>query len=214
MLKTVIFDFDGVVIDTEVVYLESVKEYLKTLNIETTIQAIQYIVGMKMETITKNLQDQFALQAYSIDELIKGQRAIFNQKMSSKDITLMPGIKAFLKTLKQKEIKCILASSSSRDYLCKLLNQFEIEEYFDFIVSGEEVKNSKPHPDIFLKAIAKSTFEKSEALIIEDSVNGIKAGLDAGIQVVGFKGSLLWQNTSGANFEVSDFRELSELLFK
>ncbi|MEG0289857.1 MAG: HAD family phosphatase [Erysipelotrichaceae bacterium] len=214
MLKTVIFDFDGVVIDTEVVYLESVKEYLKTLNIETTIQAIQYIVGMKMETITKNLQDQFALQAYSIDELIKGQRAIFNQKMSSNDITLMPGIKAFLKTLKQKEIKCILASSSSRDYLCNLLNQFKIEEYFDFIVSGEEVKNSKPHPDIFLKAIAKSTFEKSEALIIEDSVNGIKAGLDAGIQVIGFKGSLLWQNTSEADFEVSDFRELSELLFK
>ncbi|MEG0958323.1 MAG: HAD family phosphatase [Erysipelotrichaceae bacterium] len=214
MLKSVIFDFDGVVIDTEIIYLESVKEYLSTLGIQTTIQDIQYIVGMKMDAITKDLKKQFNLINYSLDELILGQRKVFNQKMESNEITLMTGLINFLNELRSRNIKCILASSSSRIYLCQLLSRFKIDEYFDRIISGEEVKKSKPNPDIFLKAIEESGIEKKDTIIIEDSVNGIRAGIRAGITVFGFKGSLLWQNTSEANFEVSNFRELSEILFE
>ncbi|MEG0265502.1 MAG: HAD family phosphatase [Erysipelotrichaceae bacterium] len=214
MLKSVIFDFDGVVIDTEIIYLESVKEYLSTLGIQTTIQDIQYIVGMKMDAITKDLKKQFNLINYSLDELILGQRKVFNQKMESNEITLMTGLLNFLNELRSRNIKCILASSSSRIYLCQLLSRFKIDEYFDRIISGEEVKKSKPNPDIFLKAIEESGIEKKDTIIIEDSINGIRAGIRAGITVFGFKGSLLWQNTSEANFEVSNFRELSEILFE
>jgi len=209
MLKAVIFDCDGVLVDSEVVYLESLKYYLHKLGVETETEDIMHVVGGNITAITIKLQAQFNLYQYTVNELIVDQRKEFHNMFYNQPVYPMDGLIEFLRDLKANNIKVAVASSSPRKYIVDLLKDFRIECYFDVIVSGEEVVHSKPEPDIFLEAVERLGVDTTEALVIEDSVNGIKAGKAANIKVIGLKESKLIQNTEEADVEVNHFNELS-----
>ena len=207
-MKGVIFDCDGVILDSEVIYLESLIQYLKSLGIETSISKVQYLVGMKMFEICKAIQEQFELYSLTLDELRDGQNKYFDQYMDSADISVMPGLVDFLKKCKKQGMIISLASSSGKEYIMNLLDRFEISKYFDYVVTGESVEHGKPCPDIFLYTLDKMHLNKEDVMIIEDSVNGIRAGIASGMFTIGFKGSKIVQDTSQANKEVYTFSEI------
>lgn len=101
-----------------------------------------------------------------------------------------------------------IVSSSTQSYLRHILELFEIQDYFDFVLSGDMAERSKPFPDIYLKAAEKTGLLKNELFVIEDSTAGIAAAKAAGIYVVGYKGSKIIQDTSQADEEVFSFKEI------
>ena len=98
----------------------------------------------------------------------------------------IPGIIELLDEIKRARVKIGLASSSVRSFIALVLNNLEINHYFDAVVSGEDVKRSKPQPDIFLKAAEKLQVSPDACLVIEDSQHGVKAAIQAGMTCIGF----------------------------
>jgi beta-phosphoglucomutase len=119
-------------------------------------------------------------------------------------------VKDLIMDLHTHGIKLILASSAARRKIDKVFARFGLYPYFDEVISGEDFEFSKPHPAIFLEAVAKSGFEKSECIIIEDSTNGIQAAKAAGVYCIAYvSGHGLPQDTSGADKLITDFKELN-----
>lgn len=210
MIKAILFDMDGVLLDSEWIYLHSLKKLLNKMNVDADINELAVVVGMKMEAISNYLIQHYSLSC-SIKELSDDQDAAFDEEVEASALTPMEGLLDFLNLLKQNHLKIALASSSEISWITQVLDTLQISEYFDLIVSGDMVTHSKPHPEIFLKASELLGFKVNECLVIEDSVNGICAGKAAGMKVIGFKGSKIIQDTSNADIEVYSFKELLKL---
>lgn len=210
MIKAILFDMDGVLLDSEWIYLHSLKKLLKKMGIDANINELAVVVGMKMEAISEMLIHHYPIP-YTVEELSDYQDAAFDEEVACCKLEPMAGLLDFLKLLKQNQMKIALASSSESSWIRQVLEALEIGEYFDLIVSGEMVTHSKPHPEIFLKAAELLGVRKEECLVIEDSVNGICAGKAAGMKVIGYKGSKIVQDTSKADIEVDNFKELLKL---
>lgn len=210
MIKAILFDMDGVLLDSEWIYLHSLKKLLKKMDIDADIHELAVVVGMKMEAISDYLIQHYPIP-YTVKELSDYQDAAFDEEVAISELKPMEGLIEFLKLLKENHMKVALASSSERTWISQVLDALDIDEYFDLIVSGEMVTHSKPHPEIFLKAAELLNVTIDECLVIEDSVNGICAGKAAGMKVIGYKGSKIIQDTSYADKEVYSFKELLKL---
>lgn len=211
-IKGILFDCDGVLLDSEAIYINSLIDYLSTLDIKTDLKDIVDVLGKKMPCIIKTLRSKFPLQNYTDEELITGQRKIFNQRFNQINLQPMPYLIEFLKWCKLKKIKTVIVSSSNMNYLKNTINRLNICEYFDEIFSGDMVQNSKPAPDIYLYAAKKLNIPRKQLLIIEDSINGIKAGKKSEIFTVGYKGSVIEQDTGEADLEVRSFEDIKHFL--
>lgn len=183
MIKAVIFDLDGVVIDSEPIAYSILQElagqYGHAIPLEDyTTKYLGRTVAKGMQTMVESfnlpIEPDTLFEMYSHKEKIKNEEGI----------PLKPGAEDILKYLKQNGYKTIVASSSTRERAEKILADNGILEYFDDLVFGYEVPRGKPYPDIFLKACEKLEVTKTEAIILEDSEAGIDAGYSAGIPVI------------------------------
>lgn len=208
MNKAYIFDMDGVLIDSEVIYLKSLVKYLKTLDVDASVKELSIVTGMKLEAITKHLQTQYHLEHVCAEEMMRMQDIYFDQEVELEPLQCMDGLIEFLERLKAKGKKIALASSSDEVWIQQVVDTLEIRKYFDIIVNGDDVTYSKPNPEIFHLAAKRLGCHANECIVIEDSVNGIEAGLQAGMYVVGYKGSQIQQDTSKANIEINSFEEI------
>ena len=109
--------------------------------------------------------------------------------------------------LYENKFKLAVASSAKRERIELVLNRFELTSYFDVIVSGYEVSNSKPHPDIFLKAAEKLKVDPKECIVIEDSANGIRAAKLANMFWIGYNNPISNQDLSEADIIINDFND-------
>lgn len=205
--KGIIFDCDGCLLDSEAIFLEAVRRYLNTFKIESEVDDLKFVVGKPMHTIASDLIEKYHLNL-SVDEFIQGERVIFYDMLTNTTLTPMPGLVDLIRRAKDDGLKLAIASSSPRNYVLNVTNQFGITNLFDEIVTGEQVKNGKPAPDIYLLAADKLGISTEELIVIEDSTNGIKAGVSAGIYTVGYKGSIIQQDTSLANTSIDHYDQL------
>lgn len=183
MIRAVIFDMDGVVIDSEHLQSRSfeiiIEEYGKApiLNRE----GIVHIVGIK-----GNQNWEFLKKKHSIDEntdiLWDKKRKVYQLLLPQ--VELMPGINDLIMSLKNKGMKIGLATSSTRKQVRTVLNKFNFEKLFDVVVALEDCKKPKPYPDIYLKSAKKLGLKSVECLAIEDSETGIEAAKRAGMKVI------------------------------
>lgn len=211
-IKAVLFDCDGVLLDSEYIFLQSLVAYLKRIGLKTTIEEMAFVLGKPAEEIVNDIMNKFSLHGkMSHSKLLAEERASYDEFFAAAKLETMPNLREFLDLLKAKQVKTALISSSRKAYLAEVVRRLNLEGYFDLIIGREDIKRGKPHPDIYLAAQEKLALAKEEALIIEDSVNGIKAGKNAGIMTVGYKGSLVKQDTSAADLEIVDFKELYPL---
>ncbi|MED3782591.1 HAD-IA family hydrolase [Heyndrickxia sporothermodurans] len=182
MLKAVIMDFDGVIVDTEVIWFDIYKEWFKiNLHYDLTMEEFLVCVGADSDKLFKKLEKDYNI---IIDN--KQFVAETNQKFldASKELPLKEGVLEFIQRIKKENILLALATSASRKKPNYHLKRLKILQYFDEIVTSEDVDKIKPSPDLFNKAIEKLGVKKEEAVIIEDSVNGLIAGNRAGIRTV------------------------------
>lgn len=209
MLQTVIFDMDGVIVDTEPVHNYAYYQHFKLLEIEVSAEMFATFTGNSTKNVFEKIKSHFGIED-DIDSLVQKKRSLFNDAFDTKeDLFLLDGVEELIEQLHQNGIQLILASSSSKVTINRVFNRFKLHTYFSHIVSGEDFPQSKPNPDIFLEAVRLSNSNKENCIVIEDSTNGIKAAHAAGIFCVGYRSvNSKKQDYSLANLVIDRFEEL------
>lgn len=184
MIKAIIFDMDGLLIDSEMISYKCYRDFLKEYDLSFTLD--DYIKNFPGKTLIKSLnfiKEHYHLD-FDIDEGVNKFRYYEDLYVKKEGVPLKKGAIKILEYLKQHQYKIILATSSRKERAFDLLSQLQVMSYFDDFVFGSEVKHSKPAPDIFLKACEKLKVLPNEALVLEDSEAGIDSAYQAHIPVI------------------------------
>ncbi|MCG6190991.1 HAD family hydrolase [Maribellus maritimus] len=207
--NAVIFDMDGVLVNSEPFYFEVEKQNFEKLGLNITDEEHQTFQGTATDLMWKRLKTKYKLP-HSIPELVNMTNSIVTPYFESlENIDPMPGIKELIQLLIKKNIPLAVASSSYPDVIELILKKTRLKEYFGVVVDSQMAGASKPEPDIFLLAAAKLGVLPEKCLVIEDSTNGIKAAQTAGMKVVAFAGpGSEFQDQSEADWVVKDFIEI------
>ena len=210
MIQTVIFDMDGVIVDTEPVHHFAYYQHFNELNIEVSDEMYRSFTGNSTRNIFQKLKTHFDLQE-DVEDLILRKRHLFNEAFDLKeDLYLIEGVEDLITDLHTNGIQLIVASSASNVTINRVFTRFNLHRYFTHIVSGEDFPKSKPHPAIFLHAASLSIASKENCIVIEDSTNGIQATVSAGIFCVGYDSfHSKDQDLSKANVVIQHFNELN-----
>lgn len=216
MKKCVIFDMDGVIIDSEPIHMECEKEIFRMLGISITVEEHNSMVGTTDLVMWTRLKNAFNL-SQPINELVKLKQTFYIEYLKSRtNLKPVQYIPELISSLHQNKFILALASSSPHAQIDFILNEFMLRKYFSVIVSGDDVKDGKPNPEIFLKASELTEIPPEHCLVIEDSMNGILAAKNANMRCIAFRNPNSGnQNLEGAEFEVNSFKDLTiELIEK
>ena len=211
MIKAVIFDMDGVIIDSEPVHMKLENETYKKLGIEVTGDEHHSFVGATSHYMWEALKNKYKLNQ-TLEELIEYDRSTYFKYLNSDEceITLIDGVKELIKDFHENGIKLAIASSSPLNVIEAIAKKFQIEEYFDVFVTGDDVKRSKPEPDIFIFASEKLGVSPENCIVIEDSHNGVLAAKKAGMKCVGINSDATGsQDISMADIVINSFKEVN-----
>ncbi|MEO8774287.1 MAG: HAD family phosphatase [Gelidibacter sp.] len=210
MLKAVLFDMDGVIVNTEPLHQKSYYQMFADINIEVSEELYASFTGQSTIAISKILVDHFKLPMCP-QTLVDLKRHHFKYLWENdKDLNLLDGVLDIIKDYHNNGLTLVLASSASMENINNIFERFHLNSYFVAKLSGADLKASKPHPEIFENAAVASGFERHECMVIEDSTNGIKAAKDAGIFCVGYDS--LHSNDQDytlADLVISDFKEIA-----
>ncbi|MEM4397365.1 MAG: HAD family phosphatase [Candidatus Woesearchaeota archaeon] len=202
MIKGIIFDMDGVIIDSNSFHYENWNNVFKE----------KFNIGISKDEFASRLGEsaihftEFFVKKYEIDKKYKITAEMLLPEIIEKykDIShlkLKEGIKEKLPELKKK-YKIALATGANKEWALQVLNHFNIKSYFDFIISGNEVKRAKPEPEIFIKAAKGLNLKPNECVVIEDAELGIIAAKKAGCFVI----SIPDEMTKKQNHELADLK--------
>lgn len=183
MLKGIIFDLDGILIDSEPIAYSILQEMVSAYGGHISLD--DYTANYLGRTVAMGLST--IKSVFNAPETEEELMEIYLRKEQEKlieGVPLKPGVKELLVYVKTCGYKTIVASSSIRERAENILKSYDILKYFDDMVFGCEVPKGKPHPDIFLKACEKMGIQPHEAIVIEDSEAGIEASYSANITTI------------------------------
>lgn len=183
MIKAVIFDMDGLMIDSERVTFEASQKALQQRGYEPSIEFYKTTLGTNEKT-TKMLYKQYYGDDVPFSDISVDIRQYIEDNFQENGVPVKNGLVELLQYLKDNNYKTIVATSSARERLNRILKQANLTAYFDGSICGDEVTNSKPDPEIFVKACQKLRVLPDEAIVLEDSEAGIQAAFLSGIPVI------------------------------
>lgn len=181
-MKAVIFDMDGVIIDSEPLHQEVEAELLQELGGFMTAADKENFVGTTDQYMWSTMKERFDLTE-SVEEMIEQKKEHFLEKVHT--VPLVPGFKDVLDELVAAGYLIALASSNNRRAVDQIIDQFDLGSYLQVAMSGEDVTHGKPDPEIFLKTALVLDVEPEDCLVVEDAKNGVLAAKAAGMKCVG-----------------------------
>lgn len=206
-MKAVIFDMDGVIINSEPLHHKVEREIVEELGGKLSDEEVASFVGTTDYNMWSKIKKKFNFKL-SVEELIEMKKERFMKEID--EIQLVPNFIDFMLSLYKKGYLMAIASSNNRKIVDTIVNKFQLYKYMKFIISGEEVKRSKPDPEIFLTAAKKMNVTPSDCIVIEDATNGVKAAKAAGMKCIGLKNTDTGkQDLSEADLIIENFNELS-----
>lgn len=183
MIKAIIFDMDGLIIDSERVTFECYQERLKDMNLTMDEEFYKTLLGKPIKGIYQRFYDVYG-NDFPIENVIQDVHQLMAERFETEGVPVKKGLVELLHYLKDNNYKTIVATSSNRDRVDKILAQAKITEFFDDSICGDEVTKGKPNPEVFLKSCQKLGVNVDEAIVLEDSEAGIQASYDANIKVI------------------------------
>jgi len=200
METVVIFDMDGVLIDSQPLHYEIDMTVLNACGLQATIDMVVPYTGVSNPDRWPQYKEKMGLSE-SVERLIELQEMFMREIFNASDLVAIEGIPELLQTLKHMSVPRGVASSSSHELIQMVLERVGIKEYFDIIISGEDVKNGKPAPDIYLKAAKAFDLPPENCIAIEDSPAGMLSAKNAGMICFAYRNP----NTYGQVFTHADY---------
>lgn len=217
MIRAVIFDMDGVLIDSEPVYAGWLEAFLKKHHVEVPDSELRRVAGISSQDFKKKLQSWWAasgkpyMSGEDIDKMFEkycdGFPLSFKKIMDSHAEEVMAW-------LKEAGCKVAVASSSPMDDIKKVLADTGLCKYVDVKVSGEMFANSKPDPQIYLFTVKQLGLEAGECIAVEDSAYGIQAASGAGVKVIAKRDDRFGFDQSLADYRVDHLGQVMEMISK
>ena len=205
-MKAIIFDMDGVIINSEPLHVKIERELLEELGGTITDKEHSNFIGTTDYHMWSTFKEQFNIEL-SVDEMIKIKRDRFNENIHK--IELVPGFWDFFIKVYEAGHPLALASSNNKESVNLIVEKFELNKYLKVIMTGEDVSEGKPNPEIFLKTAEKLGVSPSNCIVIEDAKNGVLAAKAAGMKCIGFNNPVFGkQDLSGADLIIDSFSEL------
>ena len=211
MIKAIIFDMDGVIIDSEPYYQKVLLHILRHFGIQATSNDLLALAGGSSthfnEIINPLIQGIISRKDFDL---------YHSQYYSKHNIPYMeiifPYVKDLLQWLKDHGYRIAIASSSKQDEILNVLNVCQIREYFEIIMSGDMFKESKPHPEIYVTCVEKLKLKPHECMAIEDSEYGITAAKKAGLTCIAKTDKRFGYNQEMADYHINNLIEIIKIL--
>jgi len=211
MIRGIIFDLDGVLIESEPLYIEAEIEIFNKHGIPLTKEVAYKYLGLKFEDYI-NIIARFFNKKVDIEEISKEYAERLKIMYEEGIIPLTPNSLEVLAELK-KTYLLALATSQKKQLAKIVMEKKGLSEFFEHGVYKEDVKNGKPDPEVFLKAASLINVPPQNCVVVEDAINGMKAGKAAGMHVVARKADYNKnQDFSFADYVITDLKEIPSLL--
>jgi PPK2 family polyphosphate:nucleotide phosphotransferase len=208
MLTALIFDLDGVIVDSEPMHFESDKRTFRDYGLEIADEDLEPYVGIPGAKMWADFIERFGLPD-TVEAIAARQMAHKAELLREWPLDAIPGVRELLAEAGRRGLFTAVASSSPREFVRAMLDSLKIADRFDAVVTGDEVPRGKPDPGIFLKAAKLLGARPGECLVIEDASAGVEAAKAAGMLCVGFRNPNSGnQDLSGADLVVTDIRQI------
>jgi HAD superfamily hydrolase (TIGR01509 family) len=209
MLKAVLFDMDGVIVDTEPLHRKAYFKMFEEVRIDVSENLYDSFTGQATLPICRTLCQHFDLSD-TPETLVSIKRKHFKQLFENdSSLALIDGVHDLIRDYHSNGLTLVLASSASMANINRIFDRFDLNKYFKAKISGADLKASKPHPEIFIKAAHLAGEHSKHCMVIEDSTNGIAAAKAANIYCVGFKSpNSVNQDYSKADRVITSFEEI------
>ncbi|MBL6675114.1 MAG: HAD family phosphatase [Alphaproteobacteria bacterium] len=216
MIKNIIFDFDGVLVDSEILVAKAFAEYMQKFGIEVDEKEFASLAGKKTVQVIEILSKK-----YSIEDQQKFFTDIMDiaSNIYKKELTTVKGAYDFVSNLK---LNIFIGSNSMKERIIDGLQRVRLDKYFQpkQVYSFDLVDKPKPDPDIYLKAIQDNNLLKNQTIIIEDSAVGVMAGAAAGVKVIGLTAGGHWHEKrdekelleAGAFIVANDYKKILKII--
>lgn len=212
-IKCVIFDMDGVIIDSEEIHKKAYYETFASIGVDVSDELYKTLTGSSTINAFQKLVTHFKLDLNPEKLVLNKRKRYVNFFENDPNLHLVKGVEDLIIHCYNKGLTLVLASSSAMINIDRVFNRFNLNQYFTAKISGADLTASKPHPEIFEKAAILGKSNKENCVVIEDSDNGIKASNDAGIFVFGFANPLSeGQTLENADFIINNFKRLKKIL--
>lgn len=210
MKKCVIFDMDGVIIDSEPFHQECERKMFQMFGITVSEKEHNTFVGATDENIWSCIKSSYSL-SISVSDAVKLKKSLYREYMMNEALMApIPHVSDLITELYENGFSLAVASSAPMEQIQHVINSFGLADYFKSFVSGEDVSKGKPNPDIFLKAADLIGSHPNCCVVIEDSHNGITAAISANMKCIGYKNQNSGnQDLSKANLIVDSLQNLS-----
>ncbi|MEW9699449.1 HAD family hydrolase [Paenibacillus sp. SI8] len=199
-MKAFIFDMDGVIIDSEPIHFEVDVKTMAYLGVNIHQEQLEKYVGMTNPEMWRLIKQEYKL-ANPVDEIIDYQLSTKIALLKNLQIEPIEGIPELLQTLRNHQIPIAIASSSPRKFIEEVLAKFGLSNHFACVVSGEEVNEGKPAPDVYLETAKILGVDPAHCVVLEDSKNGVSAAKAAGMTCIGY----INPNSGNQNLSVADW---------
>ena len=216
MIKNIIFDFDGVLVDSEILAAKAFSRYMIRFGVDISEKEFANFAGNKTVNVVEILSKK-----YSINDKKKFYNDIMNiaSNIYKNELTIINGAYNFINN---KKLNIFIGSNSTKNRIIDGLQKVKLDKFFkpEQVYSFDLVKNPKPYPDIYLKAIEDNNLNKNQTIIIEDSIVGVKAGVSAGVKVIGLTAGGHWHENrdekelldAGAFTVTNDYKKMQSII--
>ncbi|HPC36017.1 MAG TPA: HAD family phosphatase [Candidatus Marinimicrobia bacterium] len=208
-IRAIIFDFDGVVVDTEPLYLAAQRRLFKQYGIKVPDEDWKYFRGTTEHDFYQLVMTRYQVKT-DVQELIEDGRRLIKEEFS-KGIDYFPGFRDFWQSINGR-YRTGLVTSTSASFLEWIFRNTPVRNNFDLTITADDVRQAKPHPEPYLKAFAGLRVRPEESVIIEDSLNGIQAAITSGAVTIGFRCDRQDCDLPNIHFHADNYAEVTGIL--
>ncbi|MEA3487935.1 MAG: HAD family phosphatase [Euryarchaeota archaeon] len=212
MIKAIIFDLDGVLLDSVGRDIAITVQVFNKFGYSITQSDEQYIIGWHPADRISVFAEKFDISPEEQQLIVEAEKRLYRELWDSTS-KLLPGVKECLDTMKTKGLTLALATTSTGESVSKFLQKFQLHGYFTLILTREDVFTRKPNPEVYTKAWNELGYKSEEIVVVEDTEIGVRAAKSAGLPCVAVPNEYTKaQDFSGADYVIKSIDELTEIV--